>query len=92
MCIRDSCRDLVHGLAFADQSDDLRLCENGALCGDGDDVLCGQCQLRELGKGVNLPSKSVIVPFDVPFSNTLAPMMASPVASLIIPVTVCFCC
>ena len=41
----------------------------------------------------NLPSISVIVPVVVPFTETLAPIIVSPVASLTIPETVReFCC
>ena len=36
---------------------------------------------------VNLPSKSVMTPFVVPFSSTFAPMTGSPVASMMTPDT-----
>ena len=48
-CHPDTCCDLIHRLAFADEGDDLGLCENGALCGDGDDVLSSQ-RARTLGQ------------------------------------------
>ena len=38
-----------------------------------------------------LPSMSVITPFVVPFSNTLAPITVSPVASVTVPVSWMFC-
>ena len=37
---------------------------------------------------LKIPSKSVIVPLVVPYTNTEAPMMASPLASVTVPFTV----
>ena len=40
-----------------------------------------------------LPSTSVIVPIVVPFTDTFAPIIASPFSSVIMPLTVfSFCC
>ena len=47
----DAGGDLVHGLALADEGDDLALGEDGALGGDGDDVLRGEGELAKLGQG-----------------------------------------
>ena len=41
---------------------------------------------------LNLPSKSVIVPFVVPFITILAPIIGSPFASVTIPSTAFACC
>ena len=41
---------------------------------------------------LNLPSKSVITPFVVPFTITLAPMTYIPVASFTVPVILFVCC
>ena len=46
----DAGGDLVHRLALTDEGDDFGLSENGALSGDGDDVLRRQGQVRELGQ------------------------------------------
>ena len=40
---------------------------------------------------VKLPLRSVIAPFDVPFSMTVAPIMGSPFSSTIWPFTVLDC-
>jgi len=40
---------------------------------------------------VKLPSTSVIVPVDVPFTKILAPIIGSPFSSVTVPITFVFC-